>query len=705
MNTNRTQMPGTALPFNPVHALLDNLRLILLTLFAGILLLVGVIVLGHRPYYTVSSSLLFEPHIPELVYESNERYLHSFEDWMRTQAHEIENRRVLESAIIAFEDSGYTWREPDETMKTAVDRLRARLSISQINNTQIMTIDMGSGSRDGLAELVNQVTNNYIAYKDQKRKEQDQKKLDYLRTEKSKYNVKLEEAYQELMDISRTYGTAIADEKNIYIYLDMFIDLRSRYNKILTQGIESNNKLDALRNQKKRLETMTVYDLKNTQTLLEIEQDINAKMLGLNKESELYQEYEQMLSEIDSSNVRSARKFLIAAIDEEINTQTMAYESAKASERDLKKELRKAQYELMAINTAVLKTSTQRQAIERIIQIWDRINNRIEQIEIELFNPGRVRVMSSAETPDFPDPSKLNKKLILGMIAIIGVALGMAAARELLDKRVKRVADVERVLGFPATGYLLNVEEEDIPESSLNQIFKRHPHSYMTELYNQITVKIEKEHEAFGSQVYFMASLTGQSGVSSSTENILSMLDADKTDKILVDLHKRPEHIESTEYVSDSDSFITWLAKNGSLEDGIIRNVNAHFDVLPMGSLREMDIARIRPSSVRELIRRLKKKYKYIFIDGPPVLMTSETQTVAQESDVTLLVVDSQKNTWPELTRAVNILNKIDVKVVSIILNKVSITRGGYFGKNLEAHLTMHTPAPQIPAILELQEV
>lgn len=704
MNKNGSQSKVSSLPFNPVHALLDNLRLILITLFTGILLLVGVTIIGHKPYYTVSSSLLFEPHIPELVYESSERYLHSFEDWMRTQAHEIENRQVLERAITAYEDSGFVWRKEGETMKTAVDRLRARLNISQINNTQIMIVEMGSGSKDGLAELVNHVTTNYIAYKDQKRKAQDQQKLDYLRTEKSKYNEKLEEAYQELMDISKTYGTAIADEKNIYIYLDMFIDLRSRYNKILTKGIETNNTLDALNNQRSRLETMTVYDLKNTQTLLDIEQDINAKMLGLRKESQLYQAYAEMLTEIDSSNIRSARKFLIAAIDEEISTQTMAYESAKASELDLKKELRKAQYELMAINTAVLKTSTQRQAIERIIQIWDRINNRIEQIEIELFNPGRVRVLSAAEKPDFPDPSKLKKKLILGMIAIMGLALGLAAARELLDKRVKRLADIERIIGFPATGYLLNAEEEGIPESSLNQVFKMHPHSYMTELYNQITVKIEKEHEMHGSQVFFLASLRGGSGVSSAAENILSMLDADKTEKILVDLNKMPDPIETAEFEGDSESFITWLARNGSFEDGIVRRVNAHFDALPMGSLREMDIARIRPSSVRELIGRLKKRYKYIFIDGPPVLLTSETQTVAQESDVTMLVVDSQKNTWPELTRAVNILNKIDVKVVSIILNKVSITRGGYFGKNLEAHRMMYAPTPQIPVEEELQE-
>jgi len=226
----------------------------------------------------------------------------------------------------------------------------------------------------------------------------------------------------------------------------------------------------------------------------------------------------------------------------------------------------------------------------------------------------------------------------------------------------------------------------------------------MTELYNQIAVKIEKEHESFGSQVYSMTSLKGKSGVSSAAENILSMLDADKTDKILVDLNSIPESNAANNSADYSEGLITWLARNRTLEDGIIRTPNGHYDILQMGSLREMDISRIRPSAVRELINRLKKRYKYIFIDGPPILMTSETQTIARESDVTMLVVDSQNDTWPELTRSVSILNKIDVKVISVILNKVAVSKGGYFRKTIEAHQKRYKPAVQTQPELELQE-
>ena len=686
MNHMNSKSNSMNLAFSLKSAILDNILLIIGILGVGLTLMVLLVGVTHKPYYSVSSSLLFEPKIPELVYNSNDRYLHSFEDWMRTQSHEIESNQVLLAAIHSFEDSGYVWIGKGESEKTAVDRLRARLNISQINNTQIMTIALGSGSTEGLAEIVNAVSTSYINHKDQQRKTQDQKKLDYLRDEKDKYNVRLDAAYQDLMDISKTYGTAVADEKNLYIYLDMFVDLRSRYNKILTDRIESENKLLALNTQKGQLLTMDVYDLQNTQELLKMEQSINAKMVGLKSDSDLFSQYSLMLAEIDSNSIRSARKYLVADIDHNISEQTMLRDAAKLTEKDLQKELRKAQLELMDINTAVLKTSTQRQAIDRIINIWDRINDRIEQIEIELFNPGRVQVLSAAQSPEFPDPNKLMKKLFMGVIAIFGLSIGVASARELSDKRVKRVSDIERVLGFPATGFLLDASAENIPDEDLETIYHSHPHSFMTELYNQLAVKIEKEHSSFGAQTFSLFSLKGKSGVSSAAKNILAMLDADKHEKILVDLNAQPPLLGAENGSVNVNGLIGWLAKHKTLENGIERDVDAYFDVLPLGSLREMDISRIRPSVVQELFSRLKKDYKYIFIDGPPLLNSSESQTIAQETDASILVVDSQNNIWPELIRAVGVLDKLKVSVISVILNKVQLKRAGYMSKTLNDH-------------------
>jgi len=670
--------------FNVIHAILDHLLLVISLFLGGAILVILVSVITHTPYYTTSASLVFEAKIPDLIYSNNDRSLHSFEDWMRTQEHEIESFQVLSKAIMTYEDSGFVWKFEDESLKTATDRLRGRLNISQINNTQLLKIEMGSKNKEGLAELVNAVTYQYIAYKDEQRKEKDRKKLSYLKSEKSKYNDRLEEAYQDLVDISRRYGTAIADEKNLYIYLDMFIDLRTRYNRVLTKRLETENTLEALKNQRTRLDTLNVYDLENTQLLLKMEQEINAKMVGLDKTSTLHQEYTNMLTEINSKNISSARKYFIAEIEQEINTQIMLNEAAQHTASDLKEEMLKAQQELMEINSAVLKTSTQRQSIDRIVTIWDRVNSRIEEIEIELFNPGRVQVLSAAQAPDFPNPSKLIKKILMGVIAMLGLSLGVAVLIEFTDKRVKRVSDIAAYLGFPAAGFLIDGAIEEIEPEDQDGVFRKHPNSFTTELYNQLTIGIEREQKEFQSQTYALFSLQGSSGVTTVAKNILAMLDAGKHEKIYVDLNPcKPEDMDSRE--GDCNGLIAWMSKYQSIEAGVQKSANGHFDELKLGSLREMDIARIRPSSVQVLVKRLKEKYKYIFIDGPSLLASSESQTIAQETDVSIIVVDAQNDTWPELKRAVHILDRLKIKVLSVVLNKVQIKRAGYLAKNIES--------------------
>jgi len=690
-------------PLNVIQAVLNNLGLIILTAFIGILLVIAGSIITHKPYYSVSSSILFEPHIPELVYESNERYLHSFEDWMRTQAHEIESHGVLLKAIEAFEYGGFHWRLENESDKTASDRLRGRLDISQISNTQIMKISLGSGQKDGLAKLVNLVIEKYLAHKDMQRKEQDQKKLYHLRSERDRYNQRLENAYQDLMRMSRKYATAVADEKNLYIYLNMFMDLRSRYNQVLTRRIETENKLEALKNQKIRLFSLDVYDLKNTKLLMDMEQDIKSKMVGLNPGSVQYIQFSQILDEVNKKNIETARKYLISEIDKEINEQAMLNESSAKSEKDLKKELKKTQLEVMEFNTAVLRASTQRQEIERIIGVWNRINERIEQIEIELFNPGRVHVLSAALPPEFPDPNKFYKKILLGIIAMIGLAFGTAILKEVLDKKIKRIADIEKILGFPASGFLLDSEVENIQPENMFSLSWNHPDSFMAELYKQLTVRVEKEHREHGSKTFAMFSLKGQSGVTTAASNILTILDTDKDKKILVDLNSRhPLNGQLNDY-NEINSLSHWLAGSRTLDECIVRDNNAEFDILPLGSLPEFGVNRIRPSAVNELLFSLKKHYNYIFIEGPALLLSSEAQSLAQNADVSMLVLDAQNDTWPELIRTVNLLEKLKVDVISIILNKVKLMRAGYINKTIkEYYSSKHIlRLPSIPHMAE----
>ncbi len=673
-------------PFDALQAILDNLALIVISSVIGAIIVVTGAILTHKSYYTITATILFEPSIPELVYESPERYLHSFEDWMRTQTHEIESHHVLNNAITVYEKSGFKWRFPGESEKVAADRLRGRVDVSQINNTQIMRISMGSSKKEGLAEIVNLVVNKYIQHKDQQRKKQDQKKITYLREERDKFGLRLEKSYQVLMNISRKYGTAVSDEKNLYIYLNTFMDLRSRYNQILIKQIETENKLRALENQKKRLKNLEIYNFENTQLLLEMEQEIQAKMVGMREDSQEYARMIALLKEVDAKNIETARKYLLSEIEKEIDLQTTLYESARDSKKDLKVELDKAQVEVMEFNTAVLRASTQRQEIERFISIWNRINERIEQIQIELFNPGRVRVLSAALPPELPDPDKLMKKIFLGIFGVVGLGIGLGVIRGFMDNTIKRTADIEKTLGFPATGFLTDGKAEKIDEDKMFNIYKSYPDSYLAELYQQLAVRVEKEHLKHDSRVYAMFSLKGGSGSTSVISNLLAAIDAPDSGKLMIDLNIRNPLNNQFERYQNSPGIAGWLSGKHTLDKCVVNDSQFPFSVLPFGNLDQLNVPRFQYSKIEEILTHFRKNYQYIFIDAPPVLLTSEAQKIAQLTDVSIALLDAQKDIWADLIQAMEILKKLGVQVISVILNKTPALRNGYLRKSIKEY-------------------
>ncbi len=86
--------------------------------------------------------------------------------------------------------------------------------------------------------------------------------------------------------------------------------------------------------------------------------------------------------------------------------------------------------------------------------------------------------------------------------AMLALALGVAVAKEFTDKRVKRVSDVQTNLGFPAGGFVIDGAIEEIAPEDFDAIYSKHPNSYTTELYNQLTIGIEREQNEFNSQTY-----------------------------------------------------------------------------------------------------------------------------------------------------------------------------------------------------------
>jgi succinoglycan biosynthesis transport protein ExoP len=671
--------------FDILRSILDHWLLVLIIVVFGSVMVVLYSIKSHRNYYTSSASLIFEPNMPELLYTDNERYLHSFEDWMRTQLHEIESNEVLLEAINSYEQQGFKWRYEGETEQTSIDRLRAKINVIQINNTQIMELGTTMPEREGLAELVNAVVDSYINFKDEQRKKQDRAKREYLQMERSEYEKRLDKSYKELLDISQKYATAVADEKNLYIYLNMFMDLKSRYNEVLLSRVELENDVIALREQKNQLSGYEFDDIvpESGENLAD---DIRKRMLGMRADSPEYQHLKELLEDLRRANIAETQQKTADQIEKALFEKSGQYLSAMGTEKQLKDELKHVQAEVMEFNTAIMRASTKRQEIDRYISIWNRINERIEQISIELFNPGRVRVLNAAKTPEFADENKMSKKIFLGVLGMIVAGLGLALGIGYTDRSIRRPGDVEKVLGFSATAHIVDSTEDGINSSEFDAVYRTRPDSYSSEQFRQISARIEKEHDKFQSRVYCIFSVKDGGGATSINMNTLAMLDAPADRKLFIDLNHRKPMTGRTEIPAVSGGVAECISDIAKLDSNILVDSGFPFHVLPLGAKEKLATGRVLPSELEKILDGVREKYDYIFVDAPPVLLASETQKYARLCDVSVMVADSKGVIWPELKRAVDLLNKAGVEVISVIINRIPVLYYGYYRKMMNEY-------------------
>lgn len=691
-------------PFDAIGSLRQNIRVVpIITLIGSILAIIAGIKLP-KPFYEVEALLLLEPYLPKILYSADKSaFLHSYEDWMRTQVKVITSYPILKESIELYHQQGYVWRKPDESLKTAMDRLGAKLKVKQQLETQIVTINMSSSKKEGLAEIINSTIDVYINSKIQERQSEDNFKLEYLQSEKKKNEALLDSSYRKLEELSSKFNVAIAEEKSRSVFTQSLLDLKEAYNALVIEEIKLESQAEALYEELKfidqedfRLQAEAAVEENpifkdNKLQLSRKEQEIRNQMIGLKKDNPDYQHYQAFIDDIN----RRVESMRVETIEKEIKKlkltrRTTALFEIRTIENSIERILREkqklqqildeTQKQALEFNTAVLRTNTQTQEIERFQAVLNKINERIQEIRIESITPGRVFVISKALPPDGPAPSKAPLIMIAGIIGSAILGCLVAIMKGFFDDTVLRPSDILKVLGFPVTDYILNSTFDLIPPADVYTIYKNQPRSYLFEQFRRIALHFEKEHREFKSQVYVTMSPKDSSGVTSFIINVLAFLDSPRDKKILVDLNQRNPISNVISGVPRTQNFLENMKSTEDISRFVLKDLDLPFHVLSLGS----DGISIDHSEIEEVIQELRKHYTYIYVDSPPLLLSADSQKYSLIGDVVIMMVMGSQTLWHELLRSLDILDHLKIQAISIVLNNTGLLKSGYLRKEIK---------------------
>ena len=81
------------------------------------------------------------------------------------------------------------------------------------------------------------------------------------------------------------------------------------------------------------------------------------------------------------------------------------------------------------------------------------------------------------------------------------------------------------------------------------------------------------------------------------------------------------------------------------------------------------------------LITTMREYYDYILIDSPPLGNVIDSAVIAPKCDGTIIVVESGWNSWRFVQEIKEQIERTGIPILGVILNKVDITTGKYYGK------------------------
>ena len=178
-----------------------------------------------------------------------------------------------------------------------------------------------------------------------------------------------------------------------------------------------------------------------------------------------------------------------------------------------------------------------------------------------------------------------------------------------------------------------------------------------------------------------MVTSAGPGEGKSTTVSNLAVTYAQADEKVLIiDADLRKPTMHRTFHVSNRKGLSNILTNQAKYSEAISSSEIPNLDLITSGPIPPNPAELLSSKRMRDLLEELKKHYSKIIIDTPPILALTDAQIISTLCDGVILVLDSGKVKKEIALRAKESLEKVNAKILGVVLNNVSAKdNDGYY--------------------------
>jgi polysaccharide biosynthesis transport protein len=667
------------------------------------------------PYYTSSAMIQIDPESAKVLpYRSVDETYYDFDLYFKTQVEILKGDKLSDRVASSLGQSPVAprnaaskaifWERINKYFEAAKRRfLRSSpatakpeygggIDVRPISNTRLVELSYSSPDPAFSAKAVNAAAEEFIKLHFSEKEETTERAVEYLNAQLNILRVKVESAEESLIKYARENGILNLSDKEQDV-------IRQRLDKLNDQMTQVEARFIARSANYNAIKAASPIDLPSS---LRASSSIIGNLEG--RVADLEQKIANLTSQFDESwpDVIQARKEL-ARVQQQLTKEreaiysralqqaSMEYESARQEFQMLSKALQDQKDATNRLNQASVQYNNLKRDVDTNQQLYQALLQRLKETGVTTgLQFGNVHVVQPAKPAEAPSSPRTAVNLTLALMLGLMLGLGLAFFNEYLDRSVKTVEDLEEFTGLPALASLpLDAkiqqglkpaqDRKALPPVMSLDLKSRPGSSYVTSqsqafreacLHLRTSILLANPDRA--PQVILMTSaipLEGKTTVAAQLANVLARADAHT---ILLDLDmRRPELSRRFGVNGNHEGMSVFLSGNSPVVSDLIQTENPYLLLAPAGPKPPNPADLIGSERMKLALEQLRKQFRFIVIDTPPILTVADAMALAPLVDGVVLVVRSGQTPREIVSRAIAEMRRGGGRILGMVFNGV----------------------------------
>ncbi len=287
---------------------------------------------------------------------------------------------------------------------------------------------------------------------------------------------------------------------------------------------------------------------------------------------------------------------------------------------------------------------------------------------VDYRNGPRSDVAQIISPPSLPtEPTRPNLYLILALGIMVGLGLGIAIAYawDRLSPRLRDIADVEVQTGLPVLASI-----PTLPASPGERIVVGSMQATAgAQAYGHLTARLLSLLQHYDGRSVMITSPTAGAGKTTVTLNLAVSLAAAGKDTVVISANPHDMAMCVQAGVMQRPGLHELLRDEATLAEALRATDIDDLHVIPAGGSTKAPLPAINIDRLTDVLDELRQKTEVVLIEGPSVLGAADTAILAEQADLTLLVVDLRRGRRADASSAVRALAHVESRLAGCVVN------------------------------------